>query len=155
MTPAFAAIALSAAAAVGAAGQDESPLDALTAIEGYWEIDPGEASAEEIGEFTCQNAPLRIDVSDDRRRYTSVRAGHEETTATAPILAELPDFPAGPAFVIQYDGEARLDPDGAPVVWLLVMAGPDGFYWIRRDWLGDGQFRRTALRRRCPETNIS
>lgn len=44
-------------------------------------------------------------------------------------------------------GEKRLTAGGAPVVWDLVMFGPDEFRWHRTDWLS---VQYTAPMRRCP-----
>jgi hypothetical protein len=141
-----------AAAALGAAAQD-GRFDALDRVAGAWELDPAETAAESIGDYRCDADPLRIEISEDGRRYTSTQA--ETGVWTGPVLADLPNFPTGPAFLIEYDGEERLDPSGSPVQWLLVMQGEDAFYWIRRDWLARGGFPRTPLRRRCPEVPTS
>lgn len=43
-------------------------------------------------------------------------------------------------------GEKRLTDQGAPVIWDLVMFGPDEFRWHRTDWTS---FEYTAPMRRC------
>jgi hypothetical protein len=45
-------------------------------------------------------------------------------------------------------GETRLTSDGTPVVWDLVLAGPDEYRWRRTDWSGSGSY--TGAITRCP-----
>lgn len=48
----------------------------------------------------------------------------------------------------QIPGETRLNDAGEPVIWELVLRGPDRFAWRSTDW-GPGRFTRDV--RRCPE----
>jgi hypothetical protein len=44
-------------------------------------------------------------------------------------------------------GETRLTDDGAPVVWDLVLQGPNNYAWHRTDWLRGAVTREIQ---RCP-----
>ncbi|MCU0626862.1 MAG: hypothetical protein MUF21_10335, partial [Gemmatimonadaceae bacterium] len=45
-------------------------------------------------------------------------------------------------------GETRVDDNGAPVVWELVMFGPDSYRWRDTTW---SEGRYTGAITRCPD----
>ena len=99
------------------------------------------------GRNTCRNNPHTITFSADRRTMT----------LTHPDSVD--DAVAGGAWV--YDvlehepwrirgairGEDRKTPAGQPVVWDLVLRGPNLYAWHRTDWPA---LMMTDLIRRCP-----
>ena len=145
-----AAAALAAAAFfVPVSSAQDGVLDPAALLPGYWGWDP---EAVEAGAFgTCENSPMRIWFSDDGERYNSQWEG-DESVATAPIIMRLPSSGASAGFLIRYDDEERLDPDGHPVEWLLLMTGSTQFVWIRRDWITTGG--STAPMLRCDDALI-
>jgi hypothetical protein len=50
-------------------------------------------------------------------------------------------------------GESRLKDDGTPVVWDLVLVGPDAYRWRRTDWSSPWGY--TASIQRCPPTAVT
>ena len=90
------------------------------------------------GENTCKNNPHTISISDDSLTMTlSDTSGswtydileHEHTRIRGAIR-----------------GEKRLTDKGVPVVWDLLMRGPDMYTWHRTDWPG---MQTTDLMVRC------
>lgn len=139
------AVSAGALAALLYAGiaQAQDDFHVLDIVEGYWgwvvpegEDNPG----------SCESDPMRIWLSEDRRRYFSMQESWDET-AEGPILATDPRW-----ILIQYDGEERLTDAGEPVAWVLFMDNPDEFRWIRRDWIGTG--RSTYPLVRCADPDI-
>lgn len=51
-----------------------------------------------------------------------------------------------PALFIEYENETRLDPEGNPVSWLLLMYDKDSFVWSATHWNLKGT---TPVRTRC------
>lgn len=144
------AIAL-AALFVSGAGFAQTP-NVLHQVEGYWgwAVTEDDAAADDAGpDHTCNGGPLHIWMSEAGRRYNSRWTGEDDEIATGRVLMLMPDHHA---LQIQYDGEERLDPDGNPVSWVLLMTSPDSFIWVRRDWIGTGNSTRPMVR--CEDPNI-
>lgn len=115
-------------------------FSSLEIVEGIWELDPSET--DDVQNFKCDATPLQIDIDPENLRYASTIDG---ATEYADILEVGETY-----FWLRYDGEIRLDDDGHPLEWALVLADDDHFYWLRRDWVAKGHGSRTAMRRRCP-----
>jgi len=138
LLPALIVSILSIALPSHAVAQERPAL--IDVIEGNWELDPRET--ENRGDYTCDQKPMRIEISEDQKIYSSTVAG---STRSAMILDATAHY-----ILIEYLEEERLDADGQPVQWYLHMTDTDHFFWIRVDWLGDGEPPRTAMRQRCP-----
>jgi hypothetical protein len=126
------------------------PLNPVGSLDGYWGwhpdfIEPG-------GTATCADNPLHIWMSEAGTRYNSQQSS-ADTFVTSPILGHLPSSEFSAGFLIQYEGEQRLDRAGEPVAWFLVMTDVNRFHWIRRDWAGSGV--RTYDMIRCFPSQVS
>lgn len=72
----------------------------------------------------------------------------EERISRGPVRTVIADpRGVGAILVVQYDGETRLDDDGKPVVWELILVDANTFHWQRADWSNDSF---TAPSHRCP-----
>ena len=93
----------------------------------------------------CDDSAHVISFSADRRTMTIAmpRRSAVDTgwTATYDILSQSPSRIRG-----AIRGEDRLTDRGVPVVWDLVMFGPDEYRWHRTDWSSGGY---TASIYRC------
>lgn len=80
----------------------------------------------------CSDGGHVISFSDDRKTMTIAQAPLRADTgwsATYDILGLSPTRVRG-----AIRGETRLTDAGVPVVWDLVMIGPDEYRWQRTDW---------------------
>jgi hypothetical protein len=111
----------------------DAPPDPIETLPGYWGWDEGEVVGASFG--TCDKQPLQIWFSEDGNRYHS-RHLNAERGYTAQVVARQSSMEDGTALLIRYDEEARVDGNGDPVAWFLVMVDTDRFYWLRRDWVG-------------------
>lgn len=139
------AVSASALAAflIPAAARAQDDFHALDVVEGRW----GWVVPEGVDNpGSCEDDPVRIWLSQDRRHYFSMSESRDET-AEGPILATDPRW-----ILIRYEGEERLADDGEPVAWVLFMDSRDEFRWIRRDWIGTG--RSTYPLVRCADPDI-
>lgn len=140
---------ISLAAFCVSAAQAE-PLDPYEMLPGYWGWIRSETETETFG--TCADSPLQIWFSEDRRYYYSQHMGSDQQV-TAPILFNLPSSEEAAGFLLQYEGEERLDDDGNPVSWYLLMTAPDRFVWVRNDWVAHGG--STAPLEKCEGIEVS
>lgn len=115
--------------------------DIFGAVEGRW--------AWSIRPNGCGNDWHRISFSPDRQVMTITTSkpyegddGKLDSVAVYDIIDYTPSSIRG-----AIRGETRLTPDGKPVVWDLVLRGPDKYVWHRTDWFR-GAF--TAAIERCP-----
>ena len=131
-------------------GAGAQALDPVAQLPGYWGWDMSDLAPEDR-QGSCADSPMRIWFEESGTRYNSQHVGDEQI-ATAPILLSLPSTEASGGFLIRYDGEDRLDDAGRPVEWLLVMESADAFYWVRLDWIDQGN--RTRYMVRCDEALI-
>lgn len=139
-----AAGAVALAAFLSPAASAGDPFDAILVIEGSWGWAPDEIEDAEFG--TCEKQPMQIWLTENNTRYHS-RIQHSDREYAARFLLQRVTIGDDPGMLIQYEGEARIDDNGDPVAWYLVMPDQDRFYWVRRDWVG--QNRRTAHLERC------
>lgn len=100
----------------------------------------------------CTESHRGISFSDDGKQMFIVsrqgllgaqRGGMVSEVATYQILEE-----SERVLRMQMDKEDRLDEDGNPVVWDLVLINEDTFCWHRTDWRAGSC---TLNRVRCPE----
>ena len=118
-------VALVAVVAAGRGAADDDPL--FAALAGTWGL-PG------VGE--CGENPVTLRFSEDRRSlFHSYRIPIE--TSEGPVQYSRYEIVgvAGPAMRLRLDGETRSTESGTPVVWDLVLHGPDSFCWHRADWV--------------------
>ncbi len=98
------------------------------------------------GKDACAGATHTYSFSEDGRVMTLV--SRDSVVPTMPIDTTVYDIVGeGPSFLTgAIRGETRMRDDGKPVVWDLVLTGPDAYAWHRTDWPeGAG----TARIRRC------
>jgi hypothetical protein len=126
-----------------AVAQDDTVLDPQALLPGYW---GWESSLPERADYTCDTNPMRIWFTEEGTRYNSQTAGTVELF-TSEIIFHLPSTAYSAGFLIQYDGEERVDAEGNLVSWFLIMDGPDQFYWVERNWVSTGG--RTDYLVRC------
>lgn len=142
------AIALAALFVSVTQARAQDALDAVRDAEGHWDwaTTPDEAAeARPAGrpDQPCLGVTMQIWMSEDGRRFNSQWSGEGDEIATGPVLLVLPERDG---FMIRYDGEDRLDPEGNPVSWILLMTSRDSFVWVRRDWVGTGGSTRPMVR---------
>lgn len=80
----------------------------------------------------CDDSAHVIAFSPDRERMTIAMPPHPPDTgrtATYDVLSLTPSRLRG-----AIRGEKRLTASGGPVVWDLVMFGPNEYHWHRTDW---------------------
>jgi hypothetical protein len=131
------ALAFALAGAAAASAQDApsavepeaetTAFDVRQAINGVWALDPREV--EDPGEFTCDGAPLVLQVTHDGRGIASLRAGEEEFTQGA-IVDVRNDFPAGPAMTILWEDAPKRE-DGEFETLIVFMPDPNTFSYVR------------------------
>jgi len=94
----------------------------------------------------CANAHV-ISFSDDGKVMTIFQPSHKvseaDVTTTYDIKLTSPSMIRG-----AIRGETRLDKDGKPVVWDLVLVGPDAYRWRRNDWFSAWGYTGSIMR--CP-----
>jgi len=94
----------------------------------------------------CANAHI-IAFSDDGKIMTIVQPSHDiagqEITTTYDVKALDQSMVRG-----AIRGERRLDDKGKPVVWDLVLTGPDEYRWRRTDWSSPWGYTGRVVR--CP-----
>lgn len=150
----WAAGTVSAALSLSACGVQEP--DPVRDLPGYWDWAPGMRNEAERGP-ACSGALLHIWLTEGGQRYHS-----SWTTTDAEVTSRiLEDLPAAlldngerdpkHGFLIQYEDETRIDADGNPVSWYLVMSAPDRFFWQRLDRIGVSTRNPTMVR--CPDPN--
>lgn len=129
-------------------------LDPQTLLPGWWGWVPMADDPEDVA-GACENQPMRIWFSEDGERYNSVWVDEDgsEHVSTSRILRRLPSTETTAGFLIQYDGEERLDDQGNPVAWYLFMTGPTRFVWVREDWVPNGGTTRPL--ERCDGSIVS
>jgi hypothetical protein len=140
-------LALAVAAAASAA---EADFDVLDAVNGVWAYHPDDVASP--GDFTCDDRPMAIMVTDGGDRLASKRPG-DEAERYGLILDVRNDFPLGPALSVVWE-DAPEDDDGAPVATVLVMPDEDSFAMIGGDSLrghlsGARGLEQSPRRARC------
>ena len=99
----------------------------------------------------CGDSAHVITFSPDRRTMTIAMPARPPRdtgwSATYDLLSLEPSRLRG---VIR--GEERRTKDGKPVVWDLVMTGPDEYRWHRTDW---PSYSLTATIRRCRSDSVA
>lgn len=122
----------------------------LETLAGNWVIDPVE---EPETETNCDDYFLNIRFEVEGNRIVYIGQWSDSTEAYRSDVSQITDD-AGqvlPTILLQYDDEIRTDENGELISWALFMPDRDHFYWTRRDWPFG---RRTAMRRRCPDTAL-
>ena len=122
----------------------------LQTLPGNWVIDPIE---DPDTETNCEDNFLSIELHVEGNRVVYTGQWSDSTEVYRSDVSQIDDD-AGqvlPTILLQYDNEVRLDENGELVSWALFMPDRDHFYWTRRDW---PYGRRTAMRRRCPDTAL-
>lgn len=114
----------------GAEGPDGS-IDPYAALPGPWGWE---------GTNDCTVSPQTIHFSPDRKQMKLSLTPKDEHGTRAPrrevTYQVLRNIPGG--LRLAMDGEKRLDPEGRPVTWDLMLLGNDQFCWHRGDWPGTG-----------------
>jgi hypothetical protein len=157
-------LALAVAPCAAAQARDISPETAAIAEErlsGVWAMmrrDPPESTEGPLFLDCRQHAmEIRFDRDADGRLVYESKAigtGAAERTPEQRIsrgpVRNLIANPRGPGviLVVQYDGEPRLDDEGNPVTWELILIDANTFHWQRADWPNDAF---TPASHRCPE----
>ena len=96
----------------------------------------------------CGPSAHVISFADDRRTMTLSKAASGADTGWTATYDILELSPSGLRGAIR--GESRRTEAGVPVVWDLIMFGPDEYAWHRTDW---GAWEYTPTVRRCGVTN--
>lgn len=142
-------------------------FDVLTMVQGIWAIDPETVGGlPDDNPFRCGVRMERITIDPDAMRYQSeffstisdpdpIVPGDADAVWSADILHVANDFGDGPAMIIQYDQETRLDPDGDPLGWFLVMTDINHFRWYPMDLDKMRITSMTTGRERCPPENLT
>lgn len=111
----------------------------LENLSGDWAV-PFEDDGSEERATDC--ARLRIAISIETRAdgqwYVAEHRGldaegfarHEQPVAQGTHAGGIPL----PALYVEYENETRLDPEGNPVSWLLLMYDKDSFAWSATHW---------------------
>lgn len=152
------AIALCALAPAALAQKLLTVDEIYKALPGVWSMETADPPGSPRTTHCDKNA-LRIHFETDAvrgRMYVSellrpLKPGETEADriARSPVGVGKPASGVlSYAIMIQYDGEKRLDEQGKPVVWYLVMPDKDTFLWHRAGWPTDSF---TAPSRRCPD----
>lgn len=124
----------------------------LELISGAWEADPIETPEANRGTHRCEQQPEIISIREtDQGPVFEYTRGNTEN----PVILRSAIHSLTSALLIQYDEEWRLTPEGEPVRWMFFMPDKDHFFMARLDWVRDGRFNRTTMRRRCPESSVS
>lgn len=149
---ALAALSLPAAAQVAPGEETLPPERILELISGSWEADPIETPEAERGAHRCEQSPevIRIVPTEDGPIFEYQRGNVEDAVVLRSAIRHL-----SMAIWLQYDLEWRRTPEGDLVDWMLFMPDEDHFFMVRRDWVRDGRFNRTPMRRRCPTGPVS
>lgn len=144
--------ALAAAAPAAAQGETLPGEQVLALISGAWEADPIETPEANRADHRCDAKPevIRVVEGDAGPRFEYQR-GHAEDAIALTSDVRLLTF----AVWVQYEQEWRTTPEGDPVEWFFFMPDEDHFFMARRDWMRDGRFNRTTMRRRCPTGPVS
>jgi hypothetical protein len=103
------------------------PSDIYQVASGRWDWADGDSS--------CVKNPHTISFSADHRVMTlSYQASRTDSSGAEPESWEYEISEVSRHHVRgQIRGETRLDAKGSPVVWDLVLASPDVYYWHRAD----------------------
>lgn len=125
----------------------------ISALPGRWGYAPEEGWSDKSTSKTvdCGKFAERIWFGRDEKGELVYYSQHEEPGAKMNVsrvgVSRFP-FPERHTIRLQYEGEKRLDEDGKPVAWEVIMTERDTFYWHRVGWPPGGT---TAPVRRCKE----
>jgi len=135
--------ALAAALAAGCVSTRPADPTIFSVLPGTW-------AWENNSEFGCDGNSQAISFTRDKKvmllKYKD-ESKEQEIPAHAVRYRVLQ---SEPHLRMAIEGEKRTTPAGDPVVWEVVMLGPDRFCWHRTDWEPDGC---TAAAIRCPVAN--
>ena len=126
----------------------------VSQLEGEWGWLPFDDDPPDMTGL-CSNEPMRIWFSENGRRYhsqweTDIEYGY---ISTSPVYSATTTEDGVLVMFLQYDDETRLDPDGNPVAWYLVLSEPESFVWVREDWVEQGNTTRPMVR--CEDRPIA
>ncbi len=102
--------------------------DILAGVAGRWDWARRTAPCSDSAHVIAFPGDGRVMTITQQNRWTD-SLGRDRTTATYDILRTTSSSIRG-----AIRGEERRTPDGQPVVWDLVLVGPDEYRWHRTDW---------------------
>jgi len=125
----------------------EAQSPALLIAEGSWELIPNDDPRTDDWEKThrCGIEPLNVTIDSDAKRYTARFGDNHEDLIKADILESGDNF-----LQLKYDNEERKLKNGELQIWNMFFVSEDEFYWVREDWIENGEIMSsTQGRRRC------
>jgi hypothetical protein len=113
--------------------------DIRTAVAGRWDWTTRAAPCGDSAHVIAFPDGKVMTIAQQNRWVDSL--GRDRTTTTYDIQSVTSSAIRG-----AIRGEERMTPDGRPVVWDLVLVGPDEYRWRRTDWSSPWGYTRAIVR---------